>query len=279
MNAKCRSPLLLLSGAGKRYGSTWALRNVSLTIEKPGLYVLYGPNGSGKSTLIKLILGLTRPSTGKVMVCGFDPSWRPGRVLRLVSHAIEGAAVPPYMEGRELARAIAEARHVSLQHIEEAAQGLGVTEYWSRYIYTYSMGMRKKLLLAIALGLAREAAMLVLDEPYTLLDERSKRTASTMISQLSKRMPVIVATHIFSRAEETAETVYVLEGGAIKNVISRSTSLAYRCPLTRRLLSLIENKEAIKASIDWAREEAILEGPQRPPLEECTRIILPPSTS
>jgi ABC-2 type transport system ATP-binding protein len=66
---------------GKRYGSTWALRDCTLTVPRGRITALVGPNGAGKTTLLHLAVGLLQPSTGHARVCGFDPRRQPRQVL------------------------------------------------------------------------------------------------------------------------------------------------------------------------------------------------------
>ena len=265
----------------KRYWRTWALKGVSLSISEPGIYVLYGPNGSGKSTLIRVLLGVTRPTRGRVRVLGMDPSWRPGRVLHRVSAALEGAAIPPYMSGVESVAAVAEARGLSVNVFFAAAEALGVIRYWRRPVYTYSMGMRKRLLLATALGLAfhKSIRVLFLDEPYTLLDQDSRNTVSNLVIRLSQRIPIVIATHVITRAEETASSLIVLEEGTIAKVYRRDSVNSYFCPLSDEALELARSNAGLYKEIVIRRDESrviFVEGPS-PGLRGCEKIIVPPA--
>jgi len=265
-----------LRGVSKRYMTTWALRDVSLEIEGKGIYVLYGHNGSGKSTIIKILTGITRPTKGKVEVCGHDPGIRPSKVLRHLAAAIEGSGLPPYLSGEELAQAVGKERGIDTTSIREAAQGLEVTEYWRRPIFTYSMGMRKKLLLSIALGLAfgGGARALVLDEPYTLLDVDSVGRVSELIQRVGSHVTVVVATHIITRAEESARAVFVLRNGRIVRVLSRERSPIFECPYSRGLLSRLEKVGYEYISVDRKAGRAMIVEPGAE-LPECTRIVRP----
>jgi len=213
-----RQPLLLVEDVWKKLGNDWAVRGVTFTCRGPGLLSLRGPNGSGKSTLARLILGIHAPTRGRILVDGVDPSRRPREVQLRVASAVEGSWLPPHAKGVELAREYSRARTISWESIEEAARLMGATRYWHRRIYTYSMGMRKRLQLALALAAASTAPVLLLDEPYTLLDRETREILAGKLVELSQHKLAITITHITTRAEESAEATIILEQGRITSM-------------------------------------------------------------
>lgn len=265
---------LKVEGVWKRFGRTLALRGVNLSVEGPGLHVLYGPNGSGKSTLIRIILGIYKPSRGRVLLYGVEPYRDPRVAGRLVASGLEGAWVPPYLSGKALALAYAAERGVPVEVVEDYAGRLGVTGYWGRPVYTYSMGMRKRLLLALALAGAREARMLVLDEPYTLLDRDSLALVSEMIAEAAGRIPVIVATHIITEAERRAERLILMESGNVARVVERGEAGAYRCPLgVEEAARRHASRHGGGLLVDYSLGELVVYGVPEPPGEGCEPII------
>ncbi|MEB3805938.1 MAG: ABC transporter ATP-binding protein [Desulfurococcales archaeon] len=224
---------IVFEGVWKRYGLWYALRDVSFSFTGPGLLLVYGPNGSGKTTLAKIILGLARPSRGRVIVGGVDPATQPRRVQGMIANLLEGVAVPSWLTGRELARYYARTRGVPWSLVVEEAETLGVTGYWGRVIAGYSMGMRKKLLLALALAGSREAEALLLDEPYTFLDAASRERVAERIRSVSREKTVVVATHLITGAEEEAREALVLDNGRLVARLRRSESGVVACPRER----------------------------------------------
>ncbi|MEB3859930.1 MAG: ABC transporter ATP-binding protein [Desulfurococcales archaeon] len=197
----------------KTYGRTVALRDVSLEMGE-GLNVVVGPNGSGKSTLVKILLGLAKPSKGRAYSFGLDPWINRDKLLKMVGAAMEGVGLPWWMSGRDLLRLTARSRGVGWSVVREVAEYLGVTDYWGKAIASYSMGMRKKLALSIALATATEA--LVLDEPFTLLDSKTRRRLDQLIAGYSKRMPVILVTHIVTPSVLEARRAALLVNGVLE---------------------------------------------------------------
>ncbi|MEB3859643.1 MAG: ATP-binding cassette domain-containing protein [Desulfurococcales archaeon] len=214
----------VLEGVWKYYGATAALQGVSLRMGG-GLNVIVGPNGSGKTTIVKLLLGATRPSRGLVRTLGLDPAREGDRVTMLVGMGLEGISLPWWLTGYDVLKTLAKTRSLEWGLVREIAGVLGVDSYWGRSIRGYSMGMRKRLLLAAAFSAAREA--LVLDEPFTLLDARSRGAADSLILDYSRKLPVLVTTHVVTPSMLNAGFVAVIASGRI--VASASVeSLDYR---------------------------------------------------
>jgi len=180
----------------KSFGPTVALRDVSVAIGE-GLYLLLGPNGSGKTTFLKLVVGFLKPTRGRLTVLGHAP-WRDYVKLReRLAFAFEGMPLPWWESGKGFIEEYCGLRCCDESTILEAARKLGVVEYWERPILGYSSGMRKKLLLLLALGV--KADLYVLDEPFTLIDKRSLEELCNLLSQLPGRA-TLVATHIVPEA-------------------------------------------------------------------------------
>lgn len=196
----------------KRFGFDWALRDVNLRLEK-GLHLLMGPNGSGKTTFLKLAVGMLKPTSGSIRVFGLDP-WRDfGKLAGRVSVMFEGTPLPWWLTGVEFAEQVLRARRRSAI-AEELFSSLAIEEYWERYTFTYSSGMKKRLQLAVALGL--EADLYVLDEPFTLLDEQSLEVVTRFISELSSNATILIATHFVPKSiEEIAGSIVRFHNGRI----------------------------------------------------------------
>ena len=218
----------------KRYGATLALRGVSLEIGR-GLSVLVGPNGSGKSTLLRILTGLAKPDKGVVESLGLDPWRHRDKLLKRIGVVFEGMQLPWWLSGRDALELLASKRSPgSFDSVKEYAEILGVTEYWSRSIRGYSMGMRKKLMLAAGFGLAEEA--LVLDEPYTLLDAHSVRLVDEIVAKISQSIPVVVATHVITtRIMMANKAIMLIDGSVAATFPEKGPSRGYICRVNDKL--------------------------------------------
>jgi ABC-type multidrug transport system ATPase subunit len=198
----------------KHFGATVALANVSLSLDR-GLHVIAGPNGSGKTTLLKIWSGLLRPSRGRVRVLNLDPWLQKTSLLKRVHVAFEDIQLPWWVSGLEYLRFVAASRGVSWGGVLEIAEMLEITGYWAKLIRGYSSGMRKRVLLAQAL--IGEPEIIILDEPYTLLDVKAVRVLhEVMRSKLKDGATVVIATHILTEFEDEATTLTVLRNGSVQ---------------------------------------------------------------
>ena len=205
--------LIIYNGVWKIFGSTVALRDISLSIEE-GLHLLLGPNGSGKSTFLKLACGLIKPSKGSVTALGLNP-WRERvKLSRRIGVAFEDVALPDWLSGRDFLRYIVERRRSNWNVVLSMARELGVTEYWDRMIRGYSSGMRKKIILLAAMGW--EPEILMLDEPYTLLDRNSIELINRiLIRMMGSCRLILIASHIFSGLESHVNSLTILFSGQV----------------------------------------------------------------
>jgi len=197
----------------KRFGPTIALDRVSVEFTR-GLNILLGPNGSGKSTLLKLWSGILKPTKGKVRVLELDPWGQREQVMKKISVFFEDLPAPWWLSGEDYTRYIAEKRGVKWERIKEYAERLSVTSYWNRLVRGYSSGMKKKLMLLIALSPDVEGY--ILDEPYTLLDKEALRTVDEIIAEKIKEgRVVVIATHILTGIEKLVEGFAILHNGRV----------------------------------------------------------------
>jgi len=198
----------------KHFGATVALANVSLSLDR-GLHVIAGPNGSGKTTLLKIWSGLLRPSRGRVRVLNLDPWLQKTLLLKRVHVAFEDIQLPWWVSGLEYLRFVAASRGVSWGEVLEIAEMLEITGYWAKLMRGYSSGMRKRVLLAQAL--IGEPEIIILDEPYTLLDVKAVRVLhEVMRGKLKDGATVVIATHILTEFEDEATTLTVLRNGSVQ---------------------------------------------------------------
>lgn len=199
-------------------GEPWASRTIldGINLELPEQRVaVVGANGSGKSTLLRLLNGLVAPTSGSVVVEGVDVAAQPKRARSLVgfifTDPLSQLVMPTPVEDVELSlrRTIRDRRAR-----REAALALlaerGLAELANRSIYDLSGGERQ--LVALASVMAVEPAVLVADEPTTLLDLRNRQQMRRAFAGLPQQM--IVATHDLEVAAD-AERVVVLEGGRV----------------------------------------------------------------
>jgi ABC-type multidrug transport system ATPase subunit len=171
------TPAILAEGVGRTYGDVVALNGLDLEVETGTVFGLLGPNGAGKTTLVRILATLLRPTAGRARVLGRDVVAEPLAVRRRIGLAGQFAAVDAELTGRENVEMIgrlyrlpgAEAR----RRASEVLERFGLVEAADRRVSTYSGGMRRRL--DLAAGLIGRPPVVLLDEPTTGLDPRSRQ--------------------------------------------------------------------------------------------------------
>ncbi|MEE1786409.1 ATP-binding cassette domain-containing protein [Streptomyces sp. SP17BM10] len=203
------APALMIRGLHKHYRSHRALDGVDLTVWPGEVYGLLGPNGAGKTTLMKALLGLQRPSAGTIEVLG-----RPvGReALAGVGALIEVPGLWPTLTAEETMEVHARLRCVPRDWIGPALRLVGMADVRGRRVSAYSLGMRWRLGIAVAL-LARPRLM-VLDEPTNGLDPVGIREMRGIIRSLADQgVAVLIASHQLAEVAQVCDRVQVLAAG------------------------------------------------------------------
>ncbi len=172
----------------KRYKG-FELRVDRLVLE-PGLNLIVGPNGSGKSTLLKLIAGLARPLSGRIVYVTADGVFSADDSLELVGYVAEDVMLPD-MQVYDIIEAFTRDK----RQLEEIVGFLGLEKHlWKKYT-ALSMGLRKRVQIAIAL--AKDAPVVLLDEPYTNIDSDTIRVLERLFEEWRKEgRVVIIASHV-----------------------------------------------------------------------------------
>src|SRR5262245_59621379 len=168
--------LIEAHGVEKRYGKTRALAELDLMAEPGGVLAVLGPNGAGKTTFVRAVATLLRLDAGTLRVLGHDVRREPEWVRRLIGQAGQFAAVEPAMSGREnlemVARLYGQNRRTAQASTQRLLERLDLEEAADRLVRSYSGGMRRRL--DLGASLVGQPRLLLLDEPTTGLDPRSR---------------------------------------------------------------------------------------------------------
>jgi ABC-2 type transport system ATP-binding protein len=200
---------LRVTGVSKTLGGTPALDGAELTVRTGEVYGLLGPNGAGKTTLMKAITGLLRPDSGEIAVFG-RPLSEESR--RLTGTLIEGPGLWSHLNALEHVRAHARLRGVPEEWGRQALHSLGMADLAERRTSTYSLGMRWRL--GIALALLARPRLLVLDEPTNGLDPVGMRDIRALLRDLaSQGVTTLVSSHQLDQIARTCDRVGVLVNG------------------------------------------------------------------
>jgi ABC-2 type transport system ATP-binding protein len=202
------------AGLGKRYGSTWALRDCTLAIPDGHVAALVGPNGAGKTTLLNLAVGLATPTAGTVSVLG---GTRPGSPAALDGIAFVAQDAPLHAN-LSVADTLHLTRNLNRRFDQGYAQArldeLGIP--LTRKAGKLSGGQQAQLALTLALG--RRPRLLVLDEPMASLDPLARHDfmATAMTAMADDGVSVVLSSHVLTELERVADYLVLLSRGSVQ---------------------------------------------------------------
>ena len=201
-------------GVWKFYGDFPALRDISLRVEPGACLALLGRNGAGKTTLLRILAGLSRASRGRVLV--FDKESRDQDTRRKVGVLGHGIAVYEEFSAYENLRlfaglyGLADPRKTALEWLERT----GLERVKDGLVREFSRGMRQRL--AVARAFLHDPSVLLLDEPFTALDDRAIAVLQELLAQARAREhTIILSTHQLREALELATHVALINRGRL----------------------------------------------------------------
>jgi len=216
--------MIRVEGLIKRYGDVEALKGLDLNVPEGTVLGLLGPNGAGKTTAVRVITTLLAPDAGRVEVAGVDVVADPDEVRRRIGLSGQYAAVDEHLTGFEnldmVGRLYGLGRKASAARARELLERFDLADAGDRPSKTYSGGMRRRLDLAGALVAA--PPVLVLDEPTTGLDPRSRQEMWGVIRELvSSGSTLLLTTQYLEEADLLADEIVVIDHG---RAIARGTA-------------------------------------------------------
>ena len=206
----------------KRYGDITAVDDISLSVEEGELFGFLGPNGAGKSTTMMILTTLLKPTSGRVLVAGYDAGSRPSKVRENIGYVQQETAVDEFMTGREnlafSARINRIPGSVAKGRIDETLSLMELEERQNDMTITYSGGMKKRL--DIAAGLLHRPKVLLLDEPTVGLDIQTRRRIWEHLRDVHNEygITMFVTTHYMEEADKLCDEVGIIDRGRIQNV-------------------------------------------------------------
>jgi ABC-2 type transport system ATP-binding protein len=212
-------PLIIEAhGLTKRFGDVDALAGLDLVAESGRVTALLGPNGAGKTTFVSAVATLLRPDAGELRVAGIDVATDPRRVRQIIGLAGQFASVEPAMTGREnlqlVARLFGLDRRAARAAAGDVLDRLGLADAGDRLVRTYSGGMRRRL--DLGASLVGRPRLLLLDEPTTGLDPRSRRELWDAIRSLvADGVDVLLTTQYLEEADNLARHVVIMDHGHV----------------------------------------------------------------
>lgn len=212
MNNYC----LETKGLCKKSGNKYRVRNLNMKVPNGIVYGFLGPNGAGKTTTMKLLLGLIHPDAGRIFIQGTQLTQKNRtELINLTGSLIESPGFYGHLTGQENLEIIAKYKNLSSHDIEEALRTVQLYEPKNDKVKTYSLGMKQRL--GIAMALMGKPSIIILDEPTNGLDPAGINEIRELIKTLPERMgtSIIISSHLLSEIEQMADYVGIINKGEL----------------------------------------------------------------
>lgn len=219
--------IVKLENLTKQYGKHVVVDRVNMTIEKGHVYGLIGPNGAGKTTIMRMIAGLTEPSTGEIALFGEKKNLDANR--NRISFMIEAPYLDGGMTARENMEYVRYVRGVAEEkRIDTMLELVGLGDVGKKRVEKFSLGMKQRL--GIAMALLSKPEVMILDEPVNGLDPEGIVEVRELLKKLSSEegITILISSHILAELEELCTDYVILHEGKIVESLS-SEELKEKC--------------------------------------------------
>lgn len=212
----------------KSYGNHLVLDDISFSIRENEIVGFIGPNGAGKSTLMKCLCGLIHMDSGNVTICGHDIQSQREKALSHQASLIESPGLFFNMTGYENLEIFASLKNVSKDKLQQMADYTRIGDYLKKPVSRYSLGMKQRLALSIAL--LSSPQFLMLDEPMNGLDPSGvfelRKELRKMVDEYG--MSLLISSHQLNEIEKIADRIIYIENGKIKEVEKQEQTITYQ---------------------------------------------------
>ena len=231
----------------KRIGKKDIIKDISFELNSGEVFGFLGPNGAGKTTTIRMLVGLIKPTSGQISICGYDVKKDFSKAMERLGCIVENPELYPYLTGWENLQYFARMlTNTDDKRITEVVELVGLTERIHDKVKTYSLGMRQRL--GIGQALLSQPKVLILDEPTNGLDPSGIREMRQFIRLLAKEegLSVLVSSHLLSEIQLLCDRVSIILNGKIIHTESVQTLLTQNEKLIWRFAPLEKGVEILK---------------------------------
>ena len=201
----------------KKYGSFTAVNDISFEIEDGEIVGFLGPNGAGKSTTMNMITGFIEPTSGKIIIDGYNISKKPKKAKRQIGYMPEGVPLYTDLTVKEFVTYMAELKGVPKKErkekVEKALEDTGLIDVKNKLTRNLSRGYKQRVSMAGAL--VSNPKVIILDEPTVGLDPKQVTEIRALIKNLGKEHTVILSSHILSEVSQICNRVIIINKGKI----------------------------------------------------------------
>jgi len=216
--------MIVLNNVVKRYDEYIAVNNISLEVRPGEIFGFLGPNGAGKTSTIKMIMGLMKPTSGRITIHGHDIQKDPISAKKVMGYIPDRPILYEKLTAWEYMKFIAGIYGIDDKNLRERGGKyldiFSLTEWSNELIENFSHGMKQRLNLSAVF--MRDPKVLILDEPLTGLDPRGARLfKEILLASRNNGMCIFMSTHILEIAEQMCDRMAIIHEG---NIISAGTS-------------------------------------------------------
>lgn len=244
--------MLKIESVSKKFGKKEALSDVDLELDA-GIYGLLGDNGAGKSTLMRLLVGVDKPTKGRILYEGEDISQLKGKYRDLLGYMPQEFAVFPGFTAGEFLNYMGALKGLSKRELKEKISRVlafvNLEDVKDKKVSTFSGGMKRRV--GIAQALLNDPKILILDEPTAGLDPGERIRFSNILSNMSKDKIILFSTHIISDIEAITKNIIILNDGKIRakttsdKLIEKMEGLVFEVTIPFSELAAYERKVQI----------------------------------
>lgn len=211
-----QSTVIAVTGLTKTFGNLYALRNLSFSLNKGEFLTIFGPNGAGKTTLIRILSTITKASSGEIKIADLsfeDDSEKIRRQIGVIAHQTFLYENLTAEENLRFYGKLYDVKNLS-RKIETILSEVGLELRKRDFVRTFSRGMQQRL--AIARAMLHEPSILLLDEPYTGLDQHASGMLTNWLNRLrSSEQTILMVTHDLEQGMELADRIAILVNGQL----------------------------------------------------------------
>ncbi|SYX86183.1 ABC transporter ATP-binding protein [Paenibacillus alvei] len=206
-------PVVATCGLSKFYNHVCRVNKIDLEVPEGEIYGFLGPNGAGKSTTLKMLLGLAKPTDGRITLFGQELGKHRRSILNQIGSLIESPSYYGHLTGLENMRVMQTLRGVPRKNIDEALRIVRLENQKNKKVEHYSLGMKQRL--GIAMALISYPKLLILDEPTNGLDPAGIGEIRELIKSMPRQygITVLLSSHLLSEIEQIATSVGIINDG------------------------------------------------------------------
>ena len=209
--------MIQVENVTKKYGSFVAVNKINFEIEEGEIVGFLGPNGAGKSTTMNMITGFIEPTSGRIIVDGYDISKKPRKAKKQIGYMPEGVPLYSDLTVKEFVTYMAELKGIPSKERKEKVKKVlddtGLTEVSNKLTKNLSRGYKQRVSMAGAL--VGDPKVIILDEPTVGLDPKQVTEIRSLIKELGKEHTVILSSHILSEVSQICNRVIIINKGEI----------------------------------------------------------------